>query len=208
MALWGNMPENTKKRGGCLRTLGIVLVAVLLSVLASVWAVKTFVFPSNFKPVELSPDEERELAAKLGYLEPEAYREDPDDRSLRFTERELNALLARNTDLAERVAIDLSKDLISAKVLVPMPEDFPMLGGRTLRAKAGLEMKLRDGNPEVVLKGVTVMGLPLPSEWLGGLKNVDLMQEFSGEGGFWRTLFGGLEEFQIEDGELKVRVKE
>ena len=202
------MSDNAKKRGGCLRTLGFVLLVVLLSVAASVWAVKTFVFPSDFEPVELSPDEERELAAKLGYLEPEAYREDPEDRSLRFTERELNALLARNTDLAERVAIDLSKDLISAKVLVPMPKDLPMLGGRTLRAKAGLEMKLRGGNPEVLLKGVTVMGLPLPNEWLGGLKNVDLMQEFSGEGGFWQTLFGGLEEFRIEDAELIVRVKE
>jgi len=201
------MPETEKKRGGCLKTLGIVMVAVLLSVAASVWAVKTFVFPSNFKPVELSPDEEKELSAKLGYLEPEAYSEASEDRSIRFNERELNAMIAKNTDLAERVAIDLSKNLISAKVLIPMDEDFPVLGGKTLRAKAGLEMSLEGGSPKVVLKGVTVMGLPLPKAWLGGIKNIDLMQEFSGEGGFWQSLFDGLGELSIEDGELKLRVK-
>jgi hypothetical protein len=202
------MPESEKKHGGCLRTLGIVLVAVLLSVAASVWAVKTFVFPSDFKPVELSAKEEQELAEKLGYLEPEAYSEAPEDRSIRFSERELNAMIAKNTDLAERVAIDLSKNLISAKVLIPMDEDFPVLGGKTLRAKAGLEMSLEAGTPKLVLKGVTVMGLPLPKAWLGGIKNMDLMQEFSGEGGFWQTLFSGLEELNVEDGELKLRVRE
>ncbi|MBC8366107.1 arginine N-succinyltransferase [bacterium] len=202
------MPETEKKRGGCLRTLGIVLVAVLLSVAASVWAVKTFVFPSNFKPVELSADEEKELAAKLGFLEPETYSEAPEDRSIRFSERELNAMIARNTDLAERVAIDLSKNMISAKVLIPMDEDVPVVGGKTLRVKAGLEMSLVAGTPKVVLKGVTVMGLPLPKAWLGGIKNIDLMQEFSGEGGFWQTLFNGLEELSVEDGEMKLRVKE
>jgi len=74
------MTENQKKRGGCLKTFGIVLVVGLLLVAASAWAVKTYVFPSNFKPVELSAAEDRQLAAKLGYLEPEAYRENPTDR--------------------------------------------------------------------------------------------------------------------------------
>ena len=86
------MNENEKKRGGCLRTLVIALVALLLLAAASVWVVKAYVFPSDFKPVELSAEEEQALAAKLGYLEPEAYRENPDHRSLRFTERELNAI--------------------------------------------------------------------------------------------------------------------
>jgi hypothetical protein len=207
-SLRGKMSDDSKKRGGCLRTLVIVLVAVLLSMFASVWAVKTFVFPSDFKPVELSASEEKELAAKLGYLEPEAYRENPDDRSLRFTERELNAMLANNTNLAERVAIDLSRDLVSAKILIPMDDDFPVLGGKTLRAKAGLELSLKDGRPEVILKGVTLMGLPLPNDWLGGIKNTDLVDELSGEGGFWQSLFKGIEELRVEDGELILRVRE
>lgn len=202
------MPDTEKRRGGCLKTTLITLAVLLLLAVVSVWAVKAYVFPSDFKPVELSPKEEQALAAKLGYLEPEAYRENQGDRDLRFTERELNALLARNTNLAERVAIDLSRDLISAKILVPMDEDFPVLGGKTLRAKTGLELSLKEGRPVVVLKGVTIMGLPLPGAWLGGFKNVDLMEEFGGEGGFLPTLFSGLEELSVEDGELRLRVRE
>jgi len=195
-----------KKRGGCLRTLLIMLVTVVLAVVASVWVVKTYVFPSDFKPVELSADEERELAAKMGYLEPEAYSERPEDRTIRFSERELNALLAEHTDLAERVAIDLSKDLISAKVLIPLDEDLPVLGGKTLRAKTGLEIRMAGDRPEVILKGVTIWGLPLPDEWLGGLKNTDLAQEFGG--GFFGALFGGIEDMRVEDGKMVIRVKE
>ena len=60
----------------------------------------------------------------------------------------------------------------------------------------------------LVLKGVTLMGLPLPKEWLGGLKNVDLIEELSGGGGFLGIFFSGLEQFRVEDGELTLRVKE
>ncbi len=34
--------------------------------------------------------------------------------------RELNALLASNTDMAQRLAIDLSQDMASVKLLVPV----------------------------------------------------------------------------------------
>ena len=67
-----DVKENGKRRGGCLKTFVIVLVTVLLLAAASVWVVKAYIFPSDFKPVELSADEDRELAAKLGHLEPEA----------------------------------------------------------------------------------------------------------------------------------------
>ncbi|MCI5139928.1 MAG: arginine N-succinyltransferase, partial [Candidatus Electrothrix sp. AR1] len=60
----------------------------------------------------------------------------------------------------------------------------------------------------VVLKGVSVMGVPIPNAWLGGLKNIDLMQEFGGEPGFWQSLGEGVESIQVRDGELYVKLKE
>ena len=72
-----------------------------------------------------------------GGVQPEAYRERDEDREVTLTEREVNALLARNTDLARKVAVDLSEDLVSIKLLVPVDEDFPLLGGQTVRLKAG-----------------------------------------------------------------------
>ncbi|MCI5165729.1 MAG: arginine N-succinyltransferase, partial [Candidatus Electrothrix sp. GM3_4] len=122
--------------------------------------------------------------------------------------RELNGLLANNTDLAKKIAVDLATDLVSLRLLLPVDPDFPILGGKTLRVRAGAELAYRDGKPVVVLKGVSVMGVPIPNAWLGGLKNIDLMQEFGGEPGFWQSLGEGVESIQVRDGELYVKLKE
>ena len=197
-----------RKRFGALQVLGIVLLVVVLTAAGTAWYVKTRLFPSEFRPVELSVSEERELAEKMGALEPEAYRESDADRVVRFTERELNALLANNTDLASRVAIDLSDDLISAKVLVPMDEDFPVIGGKTLRVKAGVEFAYDGDRPVVRLKGITVMGVPVPNAWLGGIKNVDLVDQYGGSAGFWHLFAEGVADVRAEEGGLTVRLKE
>jgi hypothetical protein len=215
------------------RVLLIVLVTVLVTLGGSYWVLKTYVFAREFKPVELSAKEERVLDSKLrvlgyqpergsvdntapsadefdkqGVLKPERYSEAGAKREVTFNERELNALLAKNTDLARKLAIDLSDDLVSAKLLVPMEPDFPVLGGKTLRFNAGVEMAYVNGKPVVVLKGVSIMGVPIPSAWLGGLKNVDLVTEFGAGPGFWKSFSEGVENIRVEDGQIKIKLKE
>ncbi len=194
----------------------------------TLWIWRTYLFPSEFRPVSLSASEERALDEKLARLdtipkdgavvrsgrgggdrlEPEAYGESDADREVRFNERELNALVANSPELARRVAIDLSSDLVSARVLIPLDEDFPVMGGRTLRLKAGLELGYSNGQPIVVLRGVSVMGIPLPNAWLGGLKHIDLVREFGGEPGVWKAFADGVDVIEVRDGELFVRLKE
>jgi len=215
------------------RVLLIVLVTVLVTLGGSYWVLKTYIFAREFKPVELSAKEERVLDSKLrvlgyqpergsvdntapsadefdkqGVLKPERYSEAGARREVTFNERELNALLAKNTDLARKLAIDLSDDLVSAKLLVPMEPDFPVLGGKTLRFNAGVEMAYVNGKPVVVLKGVSIMGVPIPSAWLGGLKNVDLVTEFGAGPGFWKSFSEGVENIRVEDGQIKIKLKE
>ena len=143
-----------------------------------------------------------------GFLKPERYSEQGARREVSFNERELNAMLARNTDLAKKLAIDLSDDLVSAKLLVPLEEDFPMLGGKTLRFNAGVEMAFVNGRPVVVLKGVSVMGVPVPNAWLGGLKNIDLVAEFGADEGFWKSFAEGVDNIRVEEGRIRVKLKE
>lgn len=209
------------------QVLGIVLLAVVASVAISVWLIKTYVFPTAFTPIVLDAAETQVLNAKLEGLEtgrrpagelvgsggsqgltPEPYSEVGANREISLTERELNALLAKNTDLAQKLAIDLSDDLLSAKLLVPVDPDFPMLGGRTIRVRAGLEMAYRNERPVMVLRGISIMGVPLPSAWLGGLKNVDLVDKFGGQPGFWRGFAEGVDSLEVEEGKLKVRLRE
>ena len=141
-------------------------------------------------------------------LTPEPYKEDPSKREINFTEKELNALLAKNTDMAKRVAIDLSSNLASAKMLIPMDPDFPILGGKILRVNTGLGLSFQNDRPVVILKGVSIMGVPIPNAWLGNLKNVDLVKEFGWEGGFWKTFAAGVEYINVEDGKLQIKLKE
>lgn len=220
-------PPESRRRFGCFQLLLAVAIAVLLTAVASFFAYRAIFHPRPFKPVLLSAREERVLQEKLdridfepappepepetdaaGNLRPEAYSEKGADRTVRFTERELNALLARNTDLADKLALDLSPDLVSAKLLLPLDEDLPILGGKTLRVKTGVAFRYADGRPSVTLRGVMVMGVPLPNAWLGGLKNVDFVQEFGGDDGFWKTFADGIESLRIEDGLVALTLKE
>lgn len=230
-----NQPLQENKRIGCL-TIGLIIVCVaLLTSGLTIWMAKTVLFPTNFTPVQLNAQEEKVLDSKLralsaplkgrrdtggrqqgaspstgkpaDTLEPERYSEDDAKREIRFTERELNGLLAKNTQLADKLAIDLSDDLASAKLLVPLDPQFPMLGGKTLKVTAGLELRYSGTKPVVILRGVSIWGVPLPNAWMGGLKNIDLVKEFGAESGFWRTFSAGVETIGIEDGRLTLKLK-
>jgi hypothetical protein len=148
------------------------------------------------------------LPAAPEVLEPEPYSEEGADRTITLSERELNALLAKNTDLARKLAIDLSDDLVSAKLLVPLDEDFPIMGGQILKVRAGVELAYQDGRAVVVLKGVSIMGVPVPNAWLGGLKNIDLVEQYGTDTGFWKSFSDGVRNIRVADGRLQIDLKE
>lgn len=219
-----------KRPFGWLHITLFLLAAVVLTTIATVWIVTIYIFPSEFKPVKLSAKEEQTLSVKLERLgalgtdgrygrkssaettgdapTPEHYTEEGASRGIVLKERELNALLAKNTDFASKLAIDLADDLISAKLLVPIDEDFPFVGGQTLKVRAGVEMAYSNGRPIVVLKGVSVMGVPLPNSWMGGIKNIDLVKEFGGRNGFWKAFADGVEDIRVEEGQLRIKLKQ
>ncbi|MFO7599022.1 MAG: arginine N-succinyltransferase [Candidatus Desulfacyla sp.] len=211
-----------KSRWGRNLIIGILVAAVASAL--TYFLVTRYLFPKQFQPVELSSRETVVLDAKLRRLDPiqgqageakgtvplkpERYDESGASREISFTTRELNALLAKNTDLARKLAIHLSKDMASAKLLIPLDPDLPFFGGKTLKVTAGLELRYANQKPVVALKGVSIWGVPLPNAWLGGIKNVDLIQEFGTEKSFWNTLAAGVEHIQISDGRLTLKLKE
>ena len=219
---------NKEKKGGCLRTLGIMLVTVIISVVATVFVINYYLFPKKFETVELNQQEETTLNTKLKQfglptfseesnnqgsntpktVEPEVYTEVGAKRDVSFSEKELNAMLAKNTDLADKAAIDLSDNLVSFKMILPLDPDFPLLGGKTLKVNAGAELAYAEGKPIVILKGVKVWGVPIPNAWLGNLKNVDLIKEFGGDEGFWKSFADGVENIRVSEGELIIKLKE
>ncbi len=221
--------EQKEEKRGCLFIGAIILGTIAVSVGLTIWILTQYIFPKQFEPVSLSGQEQQTLERKLKAFEgfdsgssaqtfsenqdenavqPEKYSEEGADRRIELTERELNGMLAENTDLAQKVAIDLADNLASGKLLVPLDPDFPIMGGKTLKISAGMELAFRDNKPIVVLKGVSVMGVPIPNAWLGNLKNVDLVREFGGTEGFWKSFSEGVDNIEVSEGKLVIELKE
>jgi len=206
-----------------LQVTAIVLVVMVVTVFAGWWVVRTYIFPSQLEPVQLSQREQVELGRKLkmigfvsgspaaqptkGGAAPEPYAERNADREVYFSERELNGLIAGQSDIASNFALDLADDLVSFTLLVPVPEDFPVMPGRIVRVRGGAEVAFAGGRPVVVIKGVSFMGVPVPNAWLGNLKNVDLVRQF-GDAGFWKAFAEGVESVQVQEGKLQLKLKE
>ncbi|MEA3362425.1 MAG: arginine N-succinyltransferase [Thermodesulfobacteriota bacterium] len=143
-----------------------------------------------------------------GSLKPEAYSEEGASREITLSEREINAILAKNTDLADKLAVDFAANLVSAKMLIPVDPDFPMFGGKILRVKAGVELAYRGSRPVVKIRGVSIMGVPVPAAWMGGLKNIDLIEQFGTDKGFWKEFSDGVDSITVQDGRLHIQLKE
>jgi uncharacterized protein YxeA len=205
------------------KTAFIVLVAVIFTMIVTTFVVYKQIFPSEFTPVELSQKEQQQLEHKIERLgtrtsrttasnerlQPEKYSEEGASREVYFSEKELNSLIAgSNKELATRLAIDLSDDLASAKLLIPVDPDAPFLGGKTIKVTAGAELTYADGKPIVKLKGVSLWGVPLPNAWIGNMKNVDLVKEFGSDEGFWKAFADGVELIEVREGKLTVILKE
>jgi arginine N-succinyltransferase len=216
--------ERMPKRGFSGMQLTVIILAViLLTAGATFFVIRTYVFPSELEPVTLSAREEQTLDQKLrrlgwqresaavnaaGGAQAQKYTESDKDREVKLSEKEVNALIGGNPDFARRVAIDLSDDMASATILIPIPKDFPIMPGQILRVNTGVNMRLSaTRRPVISLKGVSIMGVPIPNAWLGNLKNVDLVGEF-GDSGFWQAFAEGVDDLQIRDGELYIKLRE
>ena len=214
------LPPPDRQQHNGWRTFGIIVITMAVTLAVGYWAVTAWLFPTEFEPVVLNQEQQQTLDQKIRLLggsprsneneaiQPEAYSEVGASREVEFSERELNALLARNTQLANKLAIDLSDNLVSAKLLVDVDPDFPVLGGKTIKVTGGMELRLVDSKPSAVLKGISVWGVPLPNAWIGNLKNVDLVQEFGEAEGFWQALNEGVKKIEVRDGRLLIQLKE
>jgi len=223
-------PAAKKFRFGLLQVMGIVALVIIVTALLTAWWVKYYIYASKFTPTVLTVKEQKVLDSKLAKLEvttnkapivpkkkrsdkgsslePEAYSEEGAKREVSLTEKELNALVANNPEVAQRVAIDLSDNLVSVKLVVPMDEEIPVLGGKTLRLNLGVILGYENERPVVALKGVSLGGIPLPNAWLGNLKNKNLVKEFGAEGGFWKLFSDGVADLKVQEGHILIKLKE
>lgn len=207
------MTYNQKKKLLSLPGMAVLLaLTVIITVLITLAAARTWIFEPDVDPVVLDSREQAQLEDKLKALQkssgPEKYSESQEDRVLYLTQRELNAIIARDPALAERLFFHLSEAKISATLLVDIPEDMPVFAGRRVEVTAGLQANYADGRPLLVVEGISLMGVPVPSAWMGGLKGKNLL-ELEGPGGDFARLFGqGVKDLRVEEGRLRIELAE
>ncbi|QTN34103.1 hypothetical protein HZ994_17850 [Akkermansiaceae bacterium] len=189
-----------KGRPSCLLIAAIVFVLLIVSVAGAY-----FWYNRPIKPVELSAQETQALEQKIESMEaaPDEPDYQPGSKEIVITERELNGLLAQNTDLGDKLKFTLATDEIHARIETDLDEGMPVVGGKKLKAKARFLVGDADGKPSLMLDDLTVWGASLPNDWLGGMKGKDLLAELFGGG-----KISGIEELRIERGRLVIRLAE
>jgi hypothetical protein len=211
-------PRPSNKKGLSVKqVLLLMLGVILLTALVVILVIRFWLYPQPFKPIQLNPKEQQSLEYKIEYLEsassspagpvqPLRVSEQELSREIIFSEREINSLLP--AEWMGRLALAFDKDLISLRLLLPLDPDFPLMGGQTLRLGLKAELAYRQGRPVILLKGVSLMGVPLPNAWLKGKKNIDILEELGTESGFGKLLAEGLEDIQVRRGALYILLRE
>jgi len=189
------------RRGSCLAK-ALVLFVLLALVLGGLW----WWHNRPIKPVELSAAEKSAVEAKVEAIQqPDGPTYEKGSKEIILTERELNGLLNQNTNLGKSVSFELARNAIHARVESDLDPDLPVVGGKRLKARARFLVSEVPGKANFILDDVTVWGISLPNDWLGGLKGHDFIGESIGGKG---SGIAGVEEFKVEPGRLIIRLKE
>ena len=197
-----NVPPAPKKRGCLVPALLTIIVILLVAIGAWLWINRPI------KPVQLSAAEKTAVQAKLDAVQSPANRPayEKGAKEIVLTERELNGLLNENTDLGKTLSFELVKGAIHARYETDLDKDLPIVGGRHLKARARFFVKTEAAQPELVLDDLTVWGVSLPNDWLGGLKGHDLLGDALGKGHGGQL--AGVEGVQVEDGQIRIKLKD
>ena len=151
---------------------------------------------------EATPDEQLDEMLKDDPRSPE------EQRRIVLTEREANALLHKNTDLADRVKIKFEQDTIRGAIVIPLDEDFPIFGGKTFRGKVRITARMDENNKlELIIRDIHAMGIPIPKGW-AEFKGVNLVSDPEHANPAVQKFASGIKDFRVEDGQLIVELNE
>ena len=215
----GPAPKKSRWLLYTLGTLCALLLVIVATVVVTLWWIQR-----PIKPVVLSASEKAAVEEKLQHLgsgaptaggtaatdvnEGQDRPYVPGSRVLTLTEREINGLLNANTDLGKSLRLEFARNAINAYLAVPIPEDFPIGGGRMFRARGRFSLSLGNGEPpHAVLEDVSIFGLSLPKAWMAGLKGENLIGEAMGKTN-GSPILQGIKSMRIEPGALVIEVEE
>lgn len=196
-------PPAPAKRRSCLVPMLVTMIVILVAVIGVYWW-----HNRPIKPVQLSVQEKAAVEAKLEAVQapvPAQPTYEKGAKEIVLTERELNGLLNENTTLGDKLKFELVEGAVHARIETDLDQDMPLVGGRHLKAHARFFVNTDSGRPRLVLDDLTVWGISLPNDWLGGLKGQDLLGQTVGGKG---SGLAGVKEIKVESGRLVIRLED
>jgi len=194
-------PPVSAKRRSCLVPALITVIVILTVILGVYWW-----HNRPIKPVQLSVQEKAAVEAKLEAVQtptPAQPTYQKGAKEIILTERELNGLLNENTTLGEKLKFELVEGAVHARIETDLDKDLPLVGGKRLKAHARFFVSTEFDRPRLVLDDLTIWGISLPNDWLGGLKGQDLLDQTVGSQGGG---LAGVKEIKVEPGHLVIRL--
>lgn len=177
-----------------------ILALITLIIVGIIWWMNR-----PITPVILAADEQKTLNNKVEAVQEKTYEKG--SKTLKLSEREINALFHTNTGLGEKVKFELANDAIHARVHTDLDPDLPMLGGKKLKAKARFIVKDENNAPALILEDLTLWGISLPNAWLAELKGENLLSNLGVD--FSTNQIGkGIKEIKINNGHLTIDLAE
>ena len=194
----------------------LLVVLILLAVAAGLWWWLT----RPIQPVVLSPTEKAVVEEKIAVIQssgsdptftpapakPSEPTYEKGKKDIILTEREINGLLNANTDLGQSLSFQLGTDVVLARIETDLDPDLPLIGGRKFKARARFLVSEASGQPSFIIDDLTIWGISLPNEWLGGLKGRNLLAELLGSNSNGKV--PGIESFTIRPGQLTIKLAE
>jgi len=191
------VPASAKRKNSCL-VKGLLVACVLLVIGGGLF----WWYNRPIQPVILTAPEKAAVEAKVEALQaPPEPTYEKGSKEIVLTERELNGLLNEQTDLGKTLSFQLATDAVFARIETDLDPTLPVVGGKRLKARARFLVSSTPGQASLVLDDLTVWGISMPNEWLGGLKGRDLLGEILGGG-----KISGVEELRVENGRIIIRL--
>lgn len=200
-----NTPPSLPRKSSGWKIL-LLVIGVLLVLLLAAAATVLWWWSRPIQATVLTPTEQQTLGQKLDVVAaasgdaPAEASYTPGAKVIILSEREINGLLEMN-GLGDRVRISLATDAIHARIRTDLDPSIPMIGGKTLRARARILVRKDKGNPSVMLDDLTVWGVSLPNAWLADLKGRNLI-EFAADGIGRNAVADGIDDLRVAPGEI------
>ena len=156
-------------------------------------------------PTVLNASEQTVLDQKIASVQKPTYQ--PGVKTITLNEREINALFHNNTGLGNKVKFKFANNAIHARIRTQLDSELPIVGGRTLVAKARFFLIDENHHAAIILDDITVWGISIPNAWLGDIKGQNLISDIgldTPENQFSK----GIKEIKVQNGQISIELSE